>query len=314
MKEKENDNSIHDNNNSINEIKIGHDNMIELREIINTKKNFIIYINKSHLAYIDFHQKSFKKINQMINSQSEEYVIFLYSHRKTIFSSPYCSSKFSRKNISIGGNNSSSLSDHSGFDGLYRITEDFHKNQKDRNNYYSKNNLTKKIITSFNNLDRYFFYKWIYHIYLIIGIILFLHYITFIFSEYNNCDFYKLIGFLFIIYLIFFGYLGIKNKYSNFNINDYVYIRNYLFWLHFLILIMSMISLIALGLIGNKFTFVKRQGIFGFLIILIYITIIIIEIIYIFHFDIINKKIFLSTSNNDISKISELSIQLFDAS
>ena len=75
-----------------------------------------------------------------------------------------------------------------------------------------------------------------------------------------------------------------------------------------------MISLIALGLIGNKFTFVKRQGIFGFLIILIYITIIIIEIIYIFHFDIINKKIFLSASNNDISKISELSIQLFDAS
>ena len=75
-----------------------------------------------------------------------------------------------------------------------------------------------------------------------------------------------------------------------------------------------MISFIGLGLIGNKFKFIKSQGIFGFLIAVIYSSIIIIEIIYIFNFDIINKKIFTNSWNNDITTINELSLQLFDAS
>ena len=312
MKEKEDENSINDNN-SINEIKINHNNMIELRKVINIKNNFIVYVNNVHLTYIDFHQKSFNKINHMIHCNPEDYIVFLYSHRKTIFTPPYCSSKFSRKNITISGDNSSSLSDHSGLDNLYRIKEGIQRESK-KNNNNRNNNFINIIKNTYNNLKRNYFYKWIYHIYLLTGIILFLHYITFIFSEYNNYEFYKLIGFLFIIYLIFLGYIGIKNRYFDLNMHEYLYIRNYLFWLHFFILILSMISFIGLVLIGDKFKFIKSQGIFGFLIAVIYSAIIIIEIIYIFYFDIINKKIFTNSSNNEITKISELSLQLFDAS
>ena len=53
MKEKVDENSINDNN-SINEIKINHNNMIELRKVINIKNNFIVYVNNVHLTYIDY--------------------------------------------------------------------------------------------------------------------------------------------------------------------------------------------------------------------------------------------------------------------
>ena len=339
MKEKieeENSNSNSDsnsNNDSINDMKINNDNMIEFRRIISFKNSFIIHINNNNLIYIEIHRYSFNKINHYINSNPEEYIVFLFN-KKAIYT-PFCSCKFSRNKYSISRNNSSSLSECSNIESIVQMRkENVYKNKRKSednidNDYYILNNKNNKEKESENNLinylnnilknicnniiiKRYIFFKRIYYIYLITGIIILLHYITFIFSDYNNVSFYKFIGIIFIMSLIFIGYIGIKKNYITLNIQEYNYIRNYLFWINFLILTLSMTSFIGLGLIGNKFKFVKSQGIFGYFIVFLYATVIITEIIYILYFDIINKEIIIHSTNKENNKINELSVQLFD--
>ena len=108
MKEKieeENSNS-NSNNDSIIDMKINNDNMIEFRRIINFKNNFIIHINNNNLIYIEIHRYSFNKINHYINSYPEEYIVFLFN-KKEIYT-PFCSSKSSINKCPSSRNNSSS--------------------------------------------------------------------------------------------------------------------------------------------------------------------------------------------------------------
>ena len=157
--------------------------------------------------------------------------------------------------------------------------------------------------------QKLFLFKWIYHFYLISGIVIFLHYISFIVSEYNYISFYKYMCIILIICLLYIGYSGVKNldfKYRNYN-----YVKNDLFWVNFIILILTMISFIGLGLVGEHFQFVRKQGIIGYLIFIFYLTLIIVEAIYILYFDIINNEIYYIYSLND-NKINELSVQLYN--
>ena len=53
-------------------------------------------------------------------------------------------------------------------------------------------------------------FKWLYHFYIILSILTFCHYLTFIFSEYTYAIFSKLIVIILILSLAFVGYIGIK--------------------------------------------------------------------------------------------------------
>ena len=112
-----------------------------------------------------------------------------------------------------------------------------------------------------------------------------------------------------IICLLYIGYSGVKNV--NFKSRNYHYIKNDLFWINFIILILTMITFIGLGLVGRHFQFVRKQGIIGYLIFIFYLALIIVEAIYILYFDIINNEIYYICSFND-NKINELSVQLYN--
>ena len=159
-------------------------------------------------------------------------------------------------------------------------------------------------------------FKWLYHYYIILSIIIFFHYITFIFSDYNYANFYKLIAILLIISLAFVGYIGIKYKYTKapfFIFND----ENKLFWVHFVILILTIFSFGALLTAGGNFKFISSQGILGYLISFIYLISLIIEGTYTLYYDVIIEEINWDRNKNKVSQINEyidnkLNIQLTD--
>jgi len=179
--------------------------------------------------------------------------------------------------------------------------------QKFNNNNMLKNN-NKNSDRKVGNKNLIIF-KWLYHFYLIVGICLLLHYISFIFSEYNSF-FYKFICFLLIICLIYIGYIGIKNENSN---NQNIFFNgDNIFWTNFFIFILTIISFIGLAIIGGYFEFIKSQGFFGYLICLIYIITLIVEAIYVIYYDVIIEEIFWEKTNNSENNKNNLNIQLVD--
>ena len=185
------------------------------------------------------------------------------------------------------------------------------------NNIYNNKRISlknkKKIKTSADK--KLVIFKWLYHYYIILGILIFCHYITFLFSDYNNANFYKIISILLIISLAFVGYIGIKYKYSK--APFFIFKKEYLFWVHFFILVLTIFSFSALLIAGGHFKFVSSQGILGYLISIIYLISLIIEAIYTLYYDVIIEEIIWDRNNNKMSQINEyidnkLNIQLTD--
>ena len=154
-------------------------------------------------------------------------------------------------------------------------------------------------------------FKWLYHFYIILSCIIFVHYITFIFSDYNYAIFYNFISILLIISLAFVGYIGIKYKYSKppfIIFND-----KYLFWVHFIILILTIFSFTGLITAGGNFKLINSQGLFGYFIFLIYIISLIIEGYYAIYYDVIIEEIKWERNNRFNNYIdNHLNIQLTD--
>ena len=328
--EEENDNNDNSNGSniySIKDIKIHHEIFPLFRKVIDSKDYFSIYIYRISKIYIYINKYSFFKISQMINAYPEENIVFKFHHK--ILLTPHEISK-----ISIYSN-SSSLSNSIIFENIEDIDKTIDKkiDKEPMNNKIENYNSfeNKKYTTNRTNLNnkeifidkkvknnssisniikrKLFLFKWIYHFYLISGIVIFFHYISFIVSEYNYISFYKYMCIVLIICLLYIGYSGVKNL--NFKSRNYNYIKNDLFWVNFIILILTMITFIGLGLVGRHFQFVRKQGLIGYLIFIVYLALIIVEAIYILYFDIINNEIYYICPLND-NKINELSIQLYN--
>ena len=328
--EEENDNNDNSNGSniySIKDIKIHHEIFPLFRKVIDSKDYFSIYIYRISKIYIYINKYSFFKISQMINAYPEENIVFKFHHK--ILLTPHEISK-----ISIYSN-SSSLSNSIIFENIEDIDKTIDKkiDKEPMNNKIENYNSfeNKKYTTNRTNLNnkeifidkkvknnssisniikrKLFLFKWIYHFYLISGIVIFFHYISFIVSEYNYISFYKYMCIVLIICLLYIGYSGVKNL--NFKSRNYNYIKNDLFWINFIILILTMITFIGLGLVGRHFQFVRKQGLIGYLIFIVYLALIIVEAIYILYFDIINNEIYYICPLND-NKINELSIQLYN--
>ena len=170
----------------------------------------------------------------------------------------------------------------------------------------------KKIDKNKNN-RKFTLYKWLFHFYLIVGIIILLHYITFIFSKYNEYI-YKWLCIILILSLFYVGFIGIKYRLSNEKI--FLLDGDNLFWTNFIILVLTMINFIALVLAGGHFVFIKYQGIIGYLISFIYIITIIIEAVYVIYYDVIIEELTWEKVNsnniNDEFNKNNLNIQLMD--
>ena len=156
-------------------------------------------------------------------------------------------------------------------------------------------------------------FKWIYHFYIILSIIILIHYLTYIFSVYNYTNFYKITSLSLIICLALVGYIEIKYKYNQ--VPYFIFRGKYLFWIHFLILILTILSFSGFLLTGGKFKFINSQGIFGYIIALIYIIALFIQSYYCLYYDVIIEEINRDINNNNNNKMNDfidnnLNIQL----
>jgi len=354
---------------SLKEMNITNTNIDKFRQILDTKENVRVNINKLEPIYININLSSYYKIIQMFESYPEENICFLFN--KTELFTPKESFHFSRSSkssiinnkeddssfsdIKLQSSNKKSLKEEiintdilksntiAGTSNINKILtfsneenidnikieneimanniknmQLFSTNEKTiKNNENTKTNtlkIKKEIKTSADK--KLVAFKWLYHYYIILSIIIFCHYTTFIFSDYNYANFYKFIAILLIISLAFVGYIGIKYKYTKapfFIFNG----ENNLFWVHFVILILTIFSFSALLTAGGNFNFISSQGILGYLISFIYLISLIIEAIYTLYYDVIIEEINWDRNNNKVSKINEyidnkLNIQLTD--
>ena len=328
---------------SIKNMNITNNEILQLRNIL-LDQNKIISINLKHKkSYINIKSYSFSKINQLMASYPEENVAFLMD--KKILFTPRNSLGLSKSSIHSFNDNqennsfsSSSFKFHTkkkiqeeiintdkkpNIDEIININNENNDNNDEiENTEFIKNlkNMQKlqsisknNNIKNNNNNRKLVIFKWIFHFYLISGIILCLHYLSFIFSKYNNY-FYKWIGILLILSLIYVGYIGIK--YGHTNIKYFILNGDNLFWTNFSLLILTILSLIAICLIGVDFEFINNQGFIGYLIVIIYIIIIFVESIYILYFDRIIEQISWDNVKKDdinaANKSDNLQIQLID--
>ena len=348
MKEKEE--SSFSEEYSIKNKEINNDNLEKFRKVLENKESFSVHLTQNHQHYININNYSFLKINQMIESYPEENIVFLFNKQK--FYTPHDSLKLSKSSINRSRNSNSSFSSSFKKENLKNIKEEiintdiiqpkinniinnnnineniiFESNDSDKNeddiyinnikniqktnNNISKNSQNKNNINNSNN-KKFIIYKWIFHFYLIIGIIAFLHYISFIFSKYNDY-FYKYICIILIICLLYIGYIGIKNRITK--ENHILLDGDNLFWTNFFVFILTMINFISLILVGGHFKFIKEQGILGYLMVLIYIITLVVEAIYVLYYDIVVEQILwdkLNSNNIDDFNKNNLNIQLMD--
>ena len=343
---KERDDSSFSSEYSLKDIQITNNDVEQFRIILGSKDFVSIHINALNSIYINIKIHSFLKINQLLEIYPEENIVFIYN--KQVLYTPSNSLRISRSSINCSRNRNSSLSDSFKNENMKNIKEEIintdiikpSKNEKIifstpiniqssiekeiyNNNKYNDNN--NEFLNNVKNYQKYknenddskrkfILFKWIYHFYLIVGIIILLHYISFIYSEYyNNSSLYKWICILLIISLLYVGYIGIKNK--NPNEQNFIFKKNNLFKINFFIFAITIISFVGLALVGNYFNFIKGQGIIGYLIGLIYIITLIVEALYIIYYDVIIDILsFEEIKNDNIGEINKnnLHIQLVD--
>ena len=221
---KERDDSSFSGDYSLKDIQIA-DNDVEQFRLILGKKDFVsIHLNALNPIYINIEMHSFLKINQLIQVYPEENIVFMYN--KQVLYTPSNSLRISRSSINCSRNRNSSLSDSFKNENMKNIKEeiintDIIKPSNNEKIIFStpiniQSSIEKEIYNSNNNNNndaflnnvknfqkfrnenddkskrKFILFKWIYHFYLIVGIIILLHYISFINSEYyNNSSLYK---------------------------------------------------------------------------------------------------------------------------
>ena len=259
-------------------------------------------INRSRNINSSF-SSSFRDDN--MNNLKEEII-------NTDIQKPNIDNKIDNNNI-INENNNNNSKGEINFD-----TND--NNKKEYNNFlinmknFQNRNIVDKKTNSNKNNRKFTLFKWLFHFYIIVGIIILLHYFSFIFSKYNDY-FYRWVCIILILSLFYVGFIGIKNRLSN--EKNFLLDGDNLFWTNFFILVLTMFNFIELILAGGHFVFIKYQGIIGYLMSLIYIITIIVEAIYVIYYDVIIEELSwekLNNNNNinDEFNKNNLNIQLMD--
>ena len=178
-------------------------------------------------------------------------------------------------------------------------------------NKITNTKIPKKIKTSADK--KLVLFKWLYHFYIILSIIIFFHLFTLIFSKYDYAKYYKVFSLLLIASLAVVGYVGIKYKYTKPPI--FIFNGRYLFWVHFFILVLTILNFTSLLLAGGQLKLIKTQGFLGYFMSFIYLISLFIESIYTLYYDVIIEEINWDRNNHNTNKINDyinnqLNIQL----
>ena len=328
--------------NSVKEMDISYNKIMQFRKVLQNKENVSIHFNKFDPLYIIIKSYSFLSIIQKMESYPEDNIVFLYNNK--VLYTPRESFRLSKSSIN---NNNSFLSNSFKNENMKHLKEEIintdiplkidniiNNNNNLNENIIIENDKNKENIEYMNNLKnmqkmnntkqpdakkeeiinrnkKFIIFKWIFHFYLIVGIIILLHFISFSLSPYND-SYYKWVCTVLIVSLIYIGISGIRKGIPN-DQSFFLCKRNF-FKTTFFIFILTIISFISLVSIGGYFQFIKEQGILGYLIVIIYIITLIIEAIYAIYYDIIIEEIILEKQNNNIGDFNKnnLNIQLVD--
>jgi hypothetical protein len=322
------ENSFDDEENSLKNKMITKNSINEFISVLNSKKYFYVQITELKQTYIILEKYSFEKINEMLEASPEENVVFIYdkkvayspkqslrlskrsikrssiqrSSKNSSFSSSYKNEKMKNLNEAIintdinepniDTNIDTNIDNNINLDeNIKTETPDNNNNQEEYIFNNNRNNSIGRVNKNSNNSmnNKCTLYKWIFHFYLFIGIIIFIDFLTFIFSK-NIDSAYKWVSFLLFISLLYLGYSGLKNK--NGNEKNFLFKGNILLLINYGVLILTIFCLMSLFYLENI-------DIFDNLMILIYFTTIIIEAIYILYYDIIQKVIFTDVIDNN---------------
>ena len=303
-------------------------------------EKYIKFIFKEEKFFASNKSLNFSNSNSTINNKEDE-SSFLQSSKKKMLKEELIDTDIMKSNTFAGNNNNFlNLNNEENIDNNKKEEEEeIIKNNIKNMQLFSTNPNTNidtntNVNTNINNIKsilktkniknikninkttadkKLVLFKWIYHFYIILSIIIFIHYLTYIFSEYNYTNFYKISSLTLIICLALVGYIEIKYKYVQ--VPYFIFQGKYLFWLHFLILVLTILSFSGFLLTGGKFKFINSQGLFGYIIGLIYIISLFIESYYCLYYDVIIEEINWDRNNNNNNKMNDyiennLNIQL----
>ena len=293
-------------------------------------ENYIKFIFKEEKFLASNKLLNFSNSNSSILNNKEDDSSFLQSSKKKISKEESIDNDIIKSNTFAGKNNNFlNLNNEEENDNNKNEEEIMENNLKNvqlftinQNTDMNANINNKKSLLKTKNINninkttadkKLVLFKWIYHFYIILSIIIFIHYLTYIFSDYNYTNFYKISSLALIICLALVGYIEIKYKYTQ--VPYFIFQGKYLFWIHFLILILTILSFSGFLLTGGKFKFINSQGIFGYIIALIYMISLFIESYYCLYYDVIIEEINWDRINNNNNKMNEyidnnLNIQL----
>ena len=219
----ENDDLSYNEEYSIKNKEITNDSLDQFRYVLENKEYLYICLDQNNHIYITINNHSFLKINQMIKSYPEENVVFIFD--KNAISSSHNNHRLSRISIKSNKRKEEIINTEIVNPNIYnQINNSYSQyiyidtsNNDNQNIQYLRNNSMGEMQNSTNtiyNTKKYLIFKWIFHFYLIVGFIIFIHFLSFIFYIHNE-SFYKWVCILLIISLFYVGLCGIKNKNSN---------------------------------------------------------------------------------------------------
>lgn len=294
-------------------INIKNTSFFKIGQMMQTYPEEIInFINKKTELYTPRRILSFT--NSVINSNKEENSSFFdiklqNSNIKSLKEEIINTDIVKSNTINVSKiNNIMNIGNYENIDNI-QIDNETMLNNINNIKLFSENNtndkrtsLKNKKVTKTSADKKLVLFKWLYHFYIILSILIFCHYITFIFSEYNN-NYYKWIAILLTFCLAFVGYIGIKYKYTK--APFFIFNGEYLFWVHFGILVLTIFTFSGLLTAGGHFKFISSQGVLGYIMALLYIISLTIEGIYTIYYDVIIAEINWDRNNNNMNKINE---------
>jgi len=220
---KENDDLSYNEEYSIKNKEITNDSLDQFRYVLENKEYLYICLVQNNHIYITINNHLFLKINQMIESCLEENVVFIFD--KNAISSSHNNHRLSRISIKSNKRKEEIINTEIVNPNIYnQINNSYSQNiyidtsnNDNQNIQYLRNNskgVMQNSINTIYNTKKYLIFKWIFHFYLIVGFIIFIHFLSFIFYIHNE-SFYKWVCILLVISLFYVGLCGIKNKNSN---------------------------------------------------------------------------------------------------
>lgn len=262
------------------------------RQILFNKPNFTVVFNNHNCSSITIVGDSLGKITQLAQKYPQEIVFFELNKEESL--SVFSKSQNSRRSINNNINNINKNKEEN---------EEFMSSKLNYDYLMQNNTFIQK--TNFTKLEKVFYYymKLLYIFYLIAGILIFVHLINLIIiTKFEFKSFYLWTTLLLVVAMVYLGYIGVTKYNDEESDNDQKYDHDTLFWFHFGLLALTILSFIFL--VKEHYLKIKEEQYIGVFIISFYIIVLLAEIIALLFFD-LTKRIYAIKINDEYTLLDD---------